>query len=73
MIWALVILLLLNAVYNVVVWPRFYRRIAKDPRAHDDAGRRTAFYTVHAVLIGIALLLALVSAIVAVVAIFTAV
>ncbi len=71
MIWALIILLLLNAVYNVVVWPRFYKRIEKDARARDETGRRTTFYTVHAVLIGIALLLALVSAVVAIVAIFT--
>ncbi|MFT4210353.1 MAG: hypothetical protein QM626_00645 [Microbacterium sp.] len=69
MTWALIILLLLNAVYNVVVWPRFYQRIAKDARARDESGRRTAFYTVHAVLIGIALLLALVSAVAAVIAI----
>ncbi|MFT4307208.1 MAG: hypothetical protein QM604_10000 [Microbacterium sp.] len=71
MTWTLILLLLLNAVYNAVVWPRFFRRIARDPRARDRSGRRTAFYTVHAVLIGAALLLALVSAVVAVIAIVT--
>ena len=58
------ILLLINAVYNVVVWPRFWTRVAKDPRARDDQGRATKFLRVHAILIGVALLIALVSAIV---------
>ena len=57
------ILLLINALYNVVVWPRFWTRIAKDPRARDEQGRATRFLTVHAILIGIALLIAVVSAI----------
>ncbi len=57
------ILLLVNAFYNVVVWPRFWTRIAKDPRARDEQGRATTFLTVHAVLIGIALLIAIASAI----------
>jgi len=64
----LITLLLVNAVFNVVVWPRFYGRVAKDPRARDADGKPTRFLIVHAVLIGIALLLAVVSAIVAVVA-----
>lgn len=64
----LITLLLVNAVFNVVVWPRFYGRVAKDPRARDTDGKPTRFLIVHAVLIGIALLLAVVSAIVAVVA-----
>lgn len=57
------IMLLINALYNLVVWPRFWKRVTTDPRARDDAGNRTRFYTVHAVLIGIALLIALVSAV----------
>lgn len=57
------ILLLINALYNVVVWPRFWTRIAKDPRARDEQGRATKFLTVHAILIGIALLIAVISAI----------
>ena len=63
----LAVLLLVNAVFNVLVWPT-YRRIAKDERAHDANGRATRFLRVHAVLIGTALLLALVSAIVGVLA-----
>ncbi|WP_375339582.1 SCO4848 family membrane protein [Microbacterium rhizophilus] len=59
----LAVLLLANAVFNVLVWPTFYRRVSRDPRARDAAGRPTRFLTVHAVLIGIALLLAVASAI----------
>jgi len=57
------ILLLVNAVYNVIVWPRFWARVKNDPRARDGRGRATKFLTVHAVLIGIALVIALVSAV----------
>ena len=57
----LAILLFLNAAFNIIVWPQFYKRVAKDPRAKDANGRATAFLKVHAVLIGIALVLALVS------------
>jgi len=62
-----VILLLANALFNVIVWPRFYPRIAADPRARDADGRRTAFYTVHVVLIALALVLAAASGITALV------
>lgn len=64
----LITLLFLNALFNVVAWPRFYGRVAKDPRARDAAGRPTRFLIVHAVLIGIALLLAAASAVAAIVA-----
>ncbi|WOF21718.1 hypothetical protein N8K70_09980 [Microbacterium betulae] len=57
------VLLLVNAVFNVVVWPRFGKRVAADPRARDADGRKTSFYTVHAVLIGIALAIAAASAV----------
>ena len=67
MIVALAVLLLVNAVFNVLVWPTFFRRIAKDPRARDAAGRPTRFLLVHAVLIGAALVLAVVSAVVGIV------
>ena len=59
----LIALLLANAVFNVVVWPRFYPRIAKDPRARDAAGKATAFLIVHTVLIAVALILAVASVI----------
>ncbi|MGO2141633.1 MAG: SCO4848 family membrane protein [Leucobacter sp.] len=57
------ILLLINAAYNVLVWPRFWTRVAADPRARDEQGRPTKFLTVHAVLISVALLIAAVSAV----------
>jgi len=44
------ILLILNAIFNFVTWPTFFRRVAKDPRARDAAGKPTAFFTVHLVL-----------------------
>ncbi|GAA4734569.1 hypothetical protein GCM10023216_29030 [Isoptericola chiayiensis] len=55
-LWSVV--LLVAAVWNLVVWPQFWRRVTKDPRARDDAGRPTRFYTVHAVLVGVSVLLA---------------
>lgn len=64
----LAILLLVNAVFNVIVWPRFFGRVASDPRARDEYGKATRFLIVHAVLIAIALMLALVSAIAGIIA-----
>lgn len=60
---ALAVLLFLNAAFNVVVWPRFYKRVVQDPRSRDEAGKATAFMKVHAVLIAFALVLAVVSVI----------
>lgn len=52
------IVLFVSAVFNVVTWPRFFQRVVKDPRARDEAGRPTAFYTVHLVLVILALAIA---------------
>ena len=60
------VLLFVNAAFNAVVWPRFFPRIANDARARDAQGRRTPFYTVHVVLISIALVLAAASVVVGV-------
>ncbi|PRB18198.1 SCO4848 family membrane protein [Microbacterium sp. MYb62] len=57
----LAVVLFLNAAFNALVWPQFYKRVAKDPRARDANGKATAFLKVHVVLIAIALVLALVS------------
>lgn len=57
------IVLFLNALFNVVAWPRFFGRVRSDPRARDSSGRATPFLVVHAVLLGVALLLAAVSAV----------
>ncbi|MFS0867162.1 SCO4848 family membrane protein [Microbacterium sp. 179-B 1A2 NHS] len=62
----LVALLLVNAAFNALVWPSFYRRVSRDPRARDDAGKPTRFLTVHAVLVAAALVIALASAIAAI-------
>ncbi|KQM15391.1 hypothetical protein ASF83_05285 [Plantibacter sp. Leaf171] len=61
MIIAVSVLLLINGVYNVVVWPRFLKRITADPRARDAQGRGTTFLRVHVILISIALVLAALS------------
>ena len=58
------IILLVNGVFAFIVWPPFYRRVATDPRARDVDGKRTRFLTVHTVLIGAALVLAVISLVV---------
>ena len=62
----LAVLLLVNAAFNVLVWPTFHRRVARDDRARDSAGKPTRFLIVHTVLIAAALLIALVSAVAAI-------
>ncbi|MDR6614256.1 SCO4848 family membrane protein [Leifsonia sp. 1010] len=61
------IVLFLNALFNVFAWPRFFTRVRKDARARDAAGRATPFLIVHGVLLGVALLLAVLSAVAGVV------
>lgn len=55
------VVLLVGAVFNVVTWPAFLRRVARDPRARTPDGRRTRFYRVHLVLVALALVWAAVS------------
>ncbi|MDN4615689.1 hypothetical protein P5G50_14655 [Leifsonia sp. F6_8S_P_1B] len=55
------VVLLLNAVFNVIAWPRFFQRVRTDARARDAAGKATPFLRVHAALLGVALLLAALS------------
>jgi len=62
----LALLLLLNALFNVIVWPQFYRRINADSRARDSSAKATMFLRVHLAIISIALILAVVSAVVGV-------
>ena len=59
----LALLLLVNAVFSAIVWPPFWRRVKQDARAYDAGGKPTRFLTVHAWLIGIALVIAAVSAV----------
>lgn len=56
-VWSVV--LLVTAAWNLLIWPRFLQRIAKDPRARAADGRATRFLTVHVVLIAVSLVLAL--------------
>lgn len=51
------VLLLVTAAWNLFIWPQFWRRVTKDERARDDHGRPTAFFRVHAALIGVSLVL----------------
>lgn len=51
--WSVV--LIVTAVWNLVIWPRFWQRIVADPRSHDADGRATKFLTVHTVLIAVSL------------------
>ncbi|SOC87369.1 hypothetical protein SAMN05660766_1041 [Curtobacterium sp. 314Chir4.1] len=55
------VVLFIGAVFNVVTWPRFFQRVAKDSRARDSTGKPTTFYTVHLVLLLLALLIAVAS------------
>jgi hypothetical protein len=59
-------ILIANAAFNVFAWPTFLRRVLKDPRARDAAGKATPFLTVHIVLVTIALVLAALSLVAAV-------
>ncbi len=68
MLTTLAILLIVNAAWNAIVWPQFYKRVSRDDRARDAAGKPTRFLIVHAVLIGISLLIAVISLIAAIVA-----
>jgi hypothetical protein len=51
-------LLILNGVFNAIVLPTFFRRVARDPRARTADGAATPFFTVHLVIVVVALLLA---------------
>lgn len=57
------VLLLLGAVFGIVVWPTFLRRVASDERARDAEGRPTRFLTVHVTLVAIAMVLAIAQAV----------
>lgn len=54
--WSL--LLIVSAVWSLVIWPPFLRRVLKDERSRDVDGKPTTFLRVHAILISISLALA---------------
>ncbi len=55
--WSIV--LLVAALWNLVVWPQFLRRVLKDPRARDAQGKASTFLIVHVVLVTVSLVLAI--------------
>ncbi|CAN7279083.1 SCO4848 family membrane protein [Arthrobacter sp. LjRoot14] len=54
---ALAWVLIIAGVWSLVVWPQFLKRVMKDPRARDSAGKATRFLTVHVVLVSVSLVL----------------
>lgn len=57
------VVLFIGALFNLVAWPRFFQRVAKDTRARDASGRPTTFYRVHLVLLLVAMAITLASVI----------
>jgi hypothetical protein len=53
----LAVFLIISGVWSLAVWPQFLRRVMKDPRARDAAGKATKFLTVHVVLVTISMVL----------------
>ena len=53
--WSL--LLLVAGLWNVLIWPQFWRRVTKDERARTADGATTTFFRVHAVIIGLSFVL----------------
>lgn len=56
---AVSVLLIVAGLWNLIIWPQFLRRVVKDPRARDEAGRATTFLTVHLVLVSVSMVLGL--------------
>lgn len=51
------VVLIISGVWSLAVWPQFLRRVMKDPRARDEAGKATRFLTVHVVLVSVSMAL----------------
>ena len=60
------LVLIVAGVWSLVVWPQFLRRVMKDPRARDAAGKATKFLTVHVVLVSISMVLGVATAVIGV-------
>lgn len=58
--------LIVAGVWSLVVWPQFLKRVLKDPRARDAAGKPTKFLTVHVVLVSISMVLGAATAVIGV-------
>jgi uncharacterized membrane protein len=66
----LALVLIVSGVWSLVVWPQFLRRVRKDPRARDAAGKATKFLTVHVVLVTISMVLGAATAAIGIAALF---
>jgi uncharacterized membrane protein len=64
------LVLIIAGVWSLVVWPQFLRRVLKDPRARDAAGKATKFLTVHVVLVSVSMVLGAATAIIGIMALF---
>ncbi|HYH77099.1 MAG TPA: hypothetical protein VD841_06315 [Arthrobacter sp.] len=62
------VLLIIAGAWSLAVWPQFLRRVMKDPRARDAAGKATKFLTVHLVLVSISMALGAATAVIGVLA-----
>ncbi len=51
--WSIV--LVATGLWNLIIWPQFFKRIVRDERSRDAAGKATVFLKVHTVLIGVSL------------------
>jgi uncharacterized membrane protein len=58
------LVLVVAGIWSLVVWPQFLRRVMKDPRARDAAGKATKFLTVHVVLVTISMVLGAATAVI---------
>lgn len=65
------LILIIAGVWSLVVWPQFLRRVMKDPRARDAAGKATKFLTVHVVLVSISMVLGAATAIIGIMGLFS--
>lgn len=62
------LVLIVAGVWSLVVWPQFLRRVMKDSRARDSAGKATKFLTVHVVLVGVSMVLGAATAVIGILA-----
>lgn len=62
------LVLIVAGLWSLVVWPQFLRRVMKDPRARDAAGKATKFLTVHVVLVSISMVLGAATAVIGILA-----
>ncbi|MCO4238531.1 SCO4848 family membrane protein [Pseudarthrobacter raffinosi] len=60
------LVLIIAGLWSLVIWPQFLRRVMKDPRARDAAGKATKFLTVHVVLVSISMVLGAATAVIGV-------